>query len=149
MLEEEMVKQYAIEGPHIYNTASGLRYTLDEISHPSQDPAIAEMQHMVAEIYAHTFSRERTYKDMLFTEILDFCHKHCNTDTNVFVAVDVKTKDGQSHPFHINTTKLQLKDLEQFCEDFVRPTVAMIISNYQKQFCSSAISSMSVLVAKK
>lgn len=152
MLEEEMVKQYAIEGPHIYNTASCRHYTLDELNeirHPSQDPAIAEMQQMVAKMYAHTFSHEQTYKDMLFTTILAFGHKHCKTDSKVFVAVDVKTKDGQSHPFHINTTKMQLKDLDQFCEDFVRPTVAMIISNYQSQFHSSDIVSMSVIVTKK
>lgn len=149
MLEEEMIERYKPIGPHTYNIASGLRYTLDEINHPSQDPAIAEMQQMVAKMYAHTFSREQTYKDMLFTTILDFCHKHCNTDTKVFVAVDVKTKNGKNTPFCVNGAILKMDEIEHFCEDFVSPTVEMILRNYQRQFGSSAISSMSVLVAKK
>lgn len=146
---EEMIERYAPVGLHTYNTASGLRYTLDEIEHPSQDPAIAEMQQMVAKMYAHTFNLEQTYKDMLFTTILYFCHKHCKTDTKVFVAVDVKTKDGKNTPFCIDVTVSKMDDIKQFCEDFVNPTVKMILRNYQRQFLSTDISSMSVLVTKK
>ena len=160
MTTEEMIHKYGITGHYIFDTASGLKYTLDEITHPSQDPAIAELQRMVAKLYADKFYHDRTYKDMLGIAILNYRHQYgADAVSNMFIAVEVELLDGTGVSFHIKMSAPSVPSIgdvivnpdcvEDFGKHYVKPTVRRIIQRFSKEFPSDAIKRMSVIVSQK